>query len=328
MKMHYAHSLSSSRIAQIVGLFVLLPLLGLVVVGWFMAKAEHLFERKYHLRASLSKSYGLEPGAPVMMLGFQIGRVEQVDLNESGIVDVSMQMLSRYQSMVREDSEASVVKSGVIVGQTQIDIAMGTPEKPALADGAAIRASEPKDIGDLVNEMQPVLDAVKKTLLRVEEITKDLHTTVQTGGRALGQVEQAAQELPAMMSTLQRTVTSVERTAASLPEITVSVKKSLALVDQIAGDVKTTTGKLPSVIESAQDTVKNVKTLTESVNSVTRELTPLLQTAQTTMDDVNTIVRGAKNTFPISRFVKNADALPSGTSSPGFTSLRGDRLDQ
>ncbi len=328
MKMHYSHRLSSSRIAQIVGLFVLLPLVGLVVVGWFMAKAEHLFERKYHLRASLSKSYGLEPGAPVMMSGFQIGRVQQVDLNDRGTVDVSLQMLSKYQRMVREDSEASVIKSGVVVGQTQVDVAMGTPQQPVLGDGATIRVEEPKDLGDLMGEVQPVLAAVKTTLLRVEEITKDLQTTVQTGGRALGQVEQAAQELPAMVSTIQRTVASVERTAATLPEITATVKKSLVLVNQIAGDVKMTTGQLPSIIESTQDTVASVKTLTESVNRVSQELTPLLHTAQTTMDDVHTIVRGAKNTFPISRFVQNAAPDQSGASSQGFVSLRGDELGQ
>lgn len=328
MKMHYSHRLPSQRVAQIVGLFILLPLLGLIVVGWFMAKAEHLFERKYHLRASLSKSYGLEPGAPVMMSGFQIGRVEQVELNDRGAVEVSLQMLSKYQNMVREDSEASVAKSGVFVGQTLIDVALGTPAKAALSDGAAIKLVEAKDIGDLMGEVQPVLDAVKKTLLRVEEITKDLHTTVQTGGRTLGQVERAAEELPAMVATLQRTVTSVERTAASLPEITTSVKNTLALVDQIAGDVKMTTGKLSSVIESTQDTVKGVKTLTESVTRVSEELPPLLHTAQATMEDVNTIVRGAKNTFPISRFVQNAGPGTSDPSSQGVVSLRGDRRGQ
>lgn len=328
MKMHYSHSLPSSRIAQIVGLFVLVPLLGLVVVGWFMAKAEHLFERKYHLKASLTKSFGLEPGAPVMMSGFQIGRVELVDLNDRGTVDVLLLMLSKYQGMVRENSEASVMKSGFVVGQTQVDIAMGTPDKPALGNGAVIKVNEPEDLGDLIDEVQPVLAAVKKTLLRVEEITADLQTTVQSGGRALGQVELAAKELPAMVHTIQHTVSSVERTAASLPEITASVKRSLVLVDQIAGDVKMTTSKLPSVIESTQETVKSVKALTDSTTRVNQELMPLLHTAQTTMDDVATIVRGAKNTFPISRFVHNAGPAAPDTSNQGFVSLRGDQRGQ
>jgi ABC-type transporter Mla subunit MlaD len=110
--------------------------------------------------------------------------------------------------------------------------------------------------------------------------------------------------------------------------ITGSINKSLALVDGIARDVKAMTGKLPAVIDSAQSTVQSVKTLTESVNSVTQELAPLLESAQTTMNDVSTILRGAKQTFPISRFVRNAgESSPVGTRQ-GITSLRGDQLDR
>jgi phosphotransferase system glucose/maltose/N-acetylglucosamine-specific IIC component len=43
MKMHYSHQLSPDRIAQIVGAFIMVPLLVLVVAGIFMAKAEHMF---------------------------------------------------------------------------------------------------------------------------------------------------------------------------------------------------------------------------------------------------------------------------------------------
>ena len=39
-----------------------------------------MFERKYRLKTSLSKAYGLEPGAPVVVSGIRIGRVEQIDL--------------------------------------------------------------------------------------------------------------------------------------------------------------------------------------------------------------------------------------------------------
>ncbi|TLY28915.1 MAG: MCE family protein [Nitrospirae bacterium] len=328
MKTHYSHSLSSSRIAQIVGSFVLIPLIVLVLVGLFMAEAQHVFEGKYHLRTSLSKSYGLEPGAPVLVSGIPIGRVELVDLNDRGTVDVLLQLRARYHELVRGDSELGITKSGVVVGQTQVAIGMGSQSKPVLPDGAVIKAVEPQDIGELVNEVKPVLDAVKQTLLRTEEITRDVQTTIQTAGRALAQVEQATRELPAMIASVQRTVTSVEQTAAALPMVTGSISKSLAVVDGIARDVKAMSGKLPAVIDSAQSTVQSVKTLTESVNRVTQELAPLLESAQTTMNDVSTIIRGAKQTFPISRFVRNAGDAPSSRPGQGMVSIRGDQLDR
>ncbi len=326
MKMHYSHGLSSRRIAQIVGIFVVVPLAVLAVVGVIMAKAQHLFERKYHVKTSLSKSYGLEPGSPVLFSGIPIGRVELVDLNDRGTVDVLLQLRSRYQELVREDSEVRIAKSGIVVGQTQVDITMGSATKPALADGATIRAVEPKDIGELVDEIKPVLDSVKQTLLRVEDITKDMQAAIQTGGRVVGQVEEATRELPTLIASVRSTVSSVEHTATSLPNLTSSITQSLSLVDGIARDVKTTTSRLPAVIDTAEQTVRSVRELTESVKGVTNELGPILETTQATMDDISMIVRGAKNTFPISTFVKNAGSASTDRSALGLTSLRGDRV--
>ncbi|MGQ0812482.1 MAG: MlaD family protein [Nitrospiraceae bacterium] len=326
MKMHYSHGMSSSRLAQVVGTFVVLPLLVLILAGVFMAKAEHLFEPKYHLQAVVSKSYGLEPGAPVLVSGIPVGRVQQVDFNEQGRVGITLQLRTRYQEMVREDSQARITKSGVIVGQAQVEIGMGDRMKPVLTEGADLTVVEPKDIADMINEVQPVLNAVKQTLLRVETITGELQNTLQTGGRALQQVELATRELPGLVSSVQQTVGAVERTAATLPDMTGSIKKTLRALDGITDNVKAGTDRLPQVIESAQQTMNKVQDLTSSVKQVTDGLEPILRTTQTTLDDVSTIVRGAKLTFPISRFVKNAETSPAPERTPGIGSLRGDQL--
>ena len=327
--MHYSHGLSSGRLAQIVGTFVVIPVLILAVAGFWMSKTEHLFESKYHLKASLSKSYGLEPGAPVVVSGIRIGRVKQVDLNDRGTVDLTIQILTRYQDMVKDNSELRITKSGVVVGQTQVDIGMGTASSPVLAEGAMIRAIEPRDIGDLLNEMEPVLMAVKQTLLRVETITQDLQGGLKAGGKALEQVALATQDLPAVVASVQRTIASVEQTATALPAMTGSIKRTLSVVDRVTADVQQTTGRLPAILDSAQSALTSVKRLSESVDEVSQELVPVIHTAETTLSDVSILVRGAKQTFPFSRFTQNAGPAPKeqqGRSQPGTQSLRGDQL--
>lgn len=327
--MHYSHRLSSGRLAQIVGTFVLIPVLILAVAGFWMSKTEHLFESKYHLKASLSKSYGLEPGAPVVVSGIRIGRVKQVDLNDRGTVDLTIQILTRYQDMVKDNSELRITKSGVVVGQTQVDIGMGTASSPVLVEGATIRAIEPRDIGDLLNEVEPVLMAVKQTLLRVETITQDLQGGLKAGGKALEQVALATQDLPAVVASVQRTIASVEQTATALPAMTGSIKRTLSVVDRVTADVQQTTGRLPAILDSAQSALTSVKRLSESVDEVSQELVPVIRTAETTLSDVSILVRGAKQTFPFSRFMQNAGPAPKeqqGRSQPGTHSLRGDQL--
>jgi phospholipid/cholesterol/gamma-HCH transport system substrate-binding protein len=327
--MHYSHRLSSGRLAQIVGTFVLIPLLILAVAGFLMSRTEHLFEPRYHVKASLSKSYGLEPGAPVVVSGIRIGRVKQVDLNERGTVELTLQLLSRYQEMVKENSELRIIKSGVVVGQTQVDIAMGTASSPLLTEGATIRAVEPRDIGDLLNEVEPVLMAVKATLLRVETITQDLQGGLKAGGKALEQVALATQDLPAVVASVQRTIAAVEQTATALPAMTGSVKRTLQVVDRVTADVQRTTTRLPAILDSAESTLTSVKRLSDSVGEISEELVPVIQSAETTLMDVSTLVRGAKQTFPFNRFAQNAGPppkQPAAASPIGSPSLRGDQV--
>lgn len=326
MKVHYSHRLSSTKIAQLVGTFVLVPLLGLIVVGIFMAKAEHLFEEKYLLHTSLSKSYGLEPGAAVLVSGIKIGRVAAVEFADKGTIDVTLQLLNRYRDKVREDSVARVLKSGLFVGQAQIDIAMGSRTAGPLPDGSAIMSVEPRELADLVNDVKPVLESVQRTLLRIESVTSDVHAAVQTGGRVLNHVEEASRELPVLVASIHRAVESVERTATALPEITGSVKRTLAVAEGAAGDVRAATKKLPVLVETAQEAVRNIKATTESIKGVSHDLPRLVQTAHAAAEDVQTIVRGAKKTFPVSAMVKNAEPAAVGRSENGLMSLRDDQV--
>lgn len=340
MKMHYSHRLSSGRVAQIVGTFVMVPLLGLVVVGIFMAKAEHLFEDKYLLHASLSRSYGLEPGAPVLLSGVPIGRVKAVEFNNQGTIDVTLQLLSRYRDMVREDSRANFEKSGIVMGQMQVEITMGHRsdsgqyQHGVLPDGATIAAKEPEDLvaslkdlkGEFDREVKPVLESVQRTVTRIEEITKDVQPTVQTAGRVLAEVERSTRELPEIVASVKRTAVTVERTAAGLPEITGSVKKTLVSVDSIVGDVRKATGKLPAIVDTAQDAMNNIKATTESIKAVSRDVGPIVRTAHSTLEDVNLIVRGAKKTWPVNTMIKNAEPEPTSRFENGLQSLRGDQL--
>lgn len=326
MKMHYAHTMSTGRVAQIVGAFVMIPLVGLIAVGIFMAKAEHLFEDKYMLTASLGKSYGLEPGMPVTMAGIPIGRVKEVAFDQKGAIHVALQVRTQYQDKIRTDSVASLGKSGMLVGQTQVQIAMGSSDQPILQDGATIKIVEPRDVAELMDEIKPVMASVQRTLLRVEEITKDVHTAVQTGGQVMVNVEKATRELPVLMASVQRTAAAVEKTTSSLPDLTASIKKTVSSVDHITSDVRLVTGKLPSVTDSAQEAVNNIKAATESVKNLAREMPPLVRTANATLDDVNTIVRGAKKTFPVSTMIKNAEPKEAGRAGSGLQSLRGDQI--
>ena len=58
------------------------------------------------------------------------------DLDDRGTVDLTLQLSARYQDMVKGNSELHITKSGVVVGQTQVEIGAGTASSPVLTAGA------------------------------------------------------------------------------------------------------------------------------------------------------------------------------------------------
>jgi phospholipid/cholesterol/gamma-HCH transport system substrate-binding protein len=325
MELHYSHRLGSGRIARIVGIFVMIPVLGMILLAVFMAKAEGLFKPHYRLHLGLSESFGLEPGASVVMSGIPIGRVEAVTLTEKGDIDVTLDLVRDYQTRIREDSVAVVAKSSPLVGATQVQIDIGDPAKPVIPDGGRIKAEEPEDVAELLKDVPALLETVKRSLAEVEAITKDVRVAVQTGSRALFNVEQASKGLPQAVESVQHSLASVEKTTAELPEITGSVRKSLATAEQIVEDVQSSTEQLPVLLNTVQESLNNVKAATESVKVTAKQLRPVVRSTQVALDETNTILRGAKHTWPVSAMVKNAGPEP--TPGPGAAgSLRGDQL--
>jgi len=289
-----------------------------------VAQSENLFEEKYHITTVFSEGYGLKPGKQVMLLGIQIGEVTKVEVTEQNDAKVTMEILKKYRDKIRQNSVAKIGKSGGLVGEPQIEITVGHRSRPVVADGGHIESEEPFNIADVFAEAKPLVETVKKTLVRVEEVTQDLQATVHTGHEALKNVREASTRLPAIMQNLKETSTALREatlsTAEQVPAIATSVRASVDRAADAMRDVKAATGRLPGVVDSLQGAVDNVKAVTEDVP-------PLLRSVEGTLQDVDEIVMGAKQTFPISTFAaKGRAARAEERTVPIPRSLRRDDL--
>ena len=330
--MHYSHRLSQARIHQIVGWFVFVPILVLGVVLVLVAKSEHLFAEKYHITTLFSEGYGLKPGKAVVLLGIQIGKVSKVEFTDQNDAMVTLEILQKYQEKVRQNSIAKVGKSGGFVGEQQIEITVGHKDKPVIEDGGHIEAEEPFNVAELIAEVKPLVEYVKRTLIRVEEITEGVHTAVETGNETLVHVREASTKLPAVLENVKETTATIRESALTaseqLPAIVAGVRGSVDRAGEAVKDVKATTAKLPAVVDSVQGSVDNIKAITGDLrNTVHQDVPPLVRSVQGTADDVNEVVAGAKKTYPISAFAakgRSARADERATVAP--RSLRTDEV--
>ncbi len=330
--MHYSHRLSQKRIHQIVGGFVIVPILILGAVLIFVVKSENLFEEKYQVTTLFSEGHGLKAGQPVVLLGIQVGRVSKVEFTDQNDAKVTLEILKKYQDKIRQNSLAKIGKTGGFVGETQIEITVGNKSKPVVQAGGHIEAEEPFNVAELLAEVKPLVETVKRMVGRVEQITQDVHATVKTGNEALANVREASTRLPDVLDHVRETTVTVRdaarNAAAELPGITAGVRKSVDRVGDAVEDVKATTAKLPAVVDSAKGAVDNVQAMTGDLREVIhKDVPPIVRSAQGTLEDVNEILAGAKQTFPLSVFAARGRAARSEElAASGPTSLRKDDL--
>jgi phospholipid/cholesterol/gamma-HCH transport system substrate-binding protein len=156
-----------------VGLFVILGL-GLAVVAVFIiGSSRRLWESRATYRTAFQDVAGLKPGAPVRMGGLDIGEVKGVghdgDVEDSRIF-VTMSVVAKEAARIRADTVARVAGKGLL-GDKMIELTVGSPDLPHVAEGSLLPSEEPSDVFSAANK---VAAATVKAIERIEPLAQQL----------------------------------------------------------------------------------------------------------------------------------------------------------
>jgi phospholipid/cholesterol/gamma-HCH transport system substrate-binding protein len=137
-------------IETVVGIFVVL---GLILIGYMTVKLGHvsvLGDDNYSLIASFNSVTGLRVGNPVEILGIEVGKVEQITMdqkNQKAIVEIKI----KKGINVYDDAIASIKTQGLI-GDKFISIDPGGAGSLLEPRGTITETQAPVDIIELVSK--------------------------------------------------------------------------------------------------------------------------------------------------------------------------------
>lgn len=132
----------------IVGAFMVVGILCLGYLSIKMGKVEVWGQPGYEVFAIFSDIGGLKRGAPVVIAGVDIGRVENISL-EDYEARVVLQIKSGLQ--IHEDAVVSVKTRGLI-GENYVQISAGAAEETVKPGGRIRRTESAVDIGALISK--------------------------------------------------------------------------------------------------------------------------------------------------------------------------------
>lgn len=312
-KMHYSHELSLTRIEQIVGVFVLIPVVVLGIILFVIARGESLFAMKYEIRTNLSQAYGIQPGTAVFVRGIQIGKVKQLLFNDRGTVEIRLQILEKFREEVRKDSLVVVSKSAVIFGETSIAIEGGTTTAPEVPPDGFIVAIEPADPKEFLAGIKPLVEQATQTLVQVQQMSEDvneINTTIGSLRNTLSHLEEATAKLPSLLDDMKQVTALAYQTVEEMPKIAATAKNIVIDMDEITEEIKSSAHALPPIMTMVHGVVDDIRVVTKGLRDLDHDIPYIANAAKRTLDDVQVILKGAKKTFPISTMVKRGQPMP------------------
>ena len=293
-------------------IFVLLAVIGIGVTLLWTGVKKGAFTAKSPVYFVADSGQGLSEGMPVKYSGFKIGKLNSLNLDEHGQVQVEVGIESKYLKLLREDAVISLIKEGVI-GDGVLELSRGTEFKPVLEAGGTVRFERANGLEQAVievkNKILPILDDlhqtlhdpqsdVRQTLKNLRDFTAEIRGTRERIDHVLGSVDaNLNNEVKPLLESLKTSATNAE-----------------GLTSKLGND-------LPKILKKADDSMENLRLTTQSVKEAVEKTAPQLpgimggardslDKTQDVLGDSQEMMNTLNSHWPLKNMVAPADTAP------------------
>jgi len=266
-----------------VGLFIILSILTVLVALGLIAFNKKVLTPKVKIKILSDTGDDLINGMPVIFSGFQIGRVQDLNLEDDGKVIMVVKIPKDYVKWIKVDSECKL-ESKNFLGATSIVFSGGKGR--VIHDGDKFHLKRSRGLDELIEKAKPVLDDAKQIVANVRDITDTLN---DPGGdlaklmRGLGNLGDdltykrgslgkilRTDELNDKISKITDDIIVLQK---NLNDISLKVSKILDKVDdRVAGTDET--------LKEVNNLVKKSNELITDVNKRVKEIEPILKNTE------------------------------------------------
>ncbi len=136
-----------------VGLLVTGSFALLLLAIFYIGGDSGFFIPKYTVTAYFPSANGLRTGAEIWLEGVTIGNVDTVRISTQGdpnrSVEAVMQLDQRFQNIIRSDSTANILTTGLL-GDMHVEMTRGTDAGQPIPDGGSLQGVETGDIRQII----------------------------------------------------------------------------------------------------------------------------------------------------------------------------------
>ncbi|MDP2854028.1 MAG: hypothetical protein Q8O28_07250 [Smithellaceae bacterium] len=306
-----------------VGLFIGCTAIIVVLALLYLAAGKGVFENLHAFTVSSKSGDGFTEGMPVVFSGFNIGKVQALELNEKGIVLIKIKIPDRHVKWIRSDSAFILYRP--LIGSARIVVNTTNLNSPPLDEKKIPEVIIVNDINDAIARIEPALERVTQIADNVERLTSnlsdpkgDLHRILSNAGKITTNLA-SKKSLVEMVVSDEESVKALNDSLKKLKDITTNVDRILTKVDKMAdktdSEIYGKDGALPQVNVILKDIVGKLQKLDKTIDNInkissdTSEGTKDLHILRSDIDDTLKTVEDA---------VKKLDAIIGLKKAPEF----------
>jgi len=278
---------------------ILLVFLGLMICGFvfYVMYARGVFEPTQRLTLVADDSTGVIPGMDMTFAGFPIGRVRQVELADTGKVNILVDVQSKDAKWLRASSVFTLESS--IVGETRLRAYTGVLTDAPLPAGSTRTVLR----GDATAEIPRIVATARGLLENLETMTSsgsDVNTSLSnlsavTGrmsgrygvlGGALGGDEEAKKLMEAL-DRVNLILAKADRRVFGQAGVMDDAQAAVRQLDVVLKDASATLKKVDAVLVEAQAVGANTREATEDLSALRGDVDASLRKVNRLVEEIN-----------------------------------------
>ena len=285
------------------GSFVLAGLICLVLLLYMIGKNRNLFGNNYVLKTRFENIQGLIAGNNVRFSGIQAGTVKSIKILNDTVIEVTMIIEKKMQSIIRKNAITSIGTEGV-VGNKVVNIVPARQPGPLAEEGDILVSKKTIDTDEILN-------ILSQTTNDVSVIAANLKITVQRINSS------------SALWTLLNDQSIPEGVRNSVTNIRLASGKAGTMVDNlnaIVMDVKNGKGSVGAILKDSSFAknlneailkIKNVGDETDSIaGEINKMVTGIMQDVNSGSGAVNALL---KDSMMVIKLNSSLDNIQKGT---------------
>ncbi len=255
-----------------VGLYVVITSALILASLVFVAYKKGIFEPVATYTLSSKSGEDLTEGMPVLFAGFTIGRVQTLELSESGSVLITIKVPERHTKWIRSNSTFIINKP--LLGSPRIVVVTDNVKAPPLSPKDIREVVTVNDINETIKKMQPLLERINHIAANIEQMTGNIADPQGDVNKILRSAGKITENLSSKKSLL---------------EMAVGNEESVASIHAALRKVKDITEHADTLLQNTDKDFYGQEGFLPLVNSILKDLLAKLEKLNKTVDNLNKI---------------------------------------